>query len=99
MKPSLAMRNIANRERGSISELCHDPSNVAINRYVLGHASYRTSEKYYNQAGSLDASTRLNSAIEKQKAPREKGIVSIGTPRVAIGCIEMPSSLTANSLR
>jgi hypothetical protein len=67
MKRSLAMRDIANRERCSISELCHDPSNVGINRYVLRHTSYRTSEKYYNQAGSLDASTRLNSAIEKQR--------------------------------
>jgi integrase len=58
------------RHAAATSLAVYEPSNVLINRHVLGHGSYATSEEYYNQARSLEASTRLNTAIERRRPRR-----------------------------
>jgi integrase len=58
------------RDAAATSLAVHDPSNVRVCRHVLGHGSYRTSEKSYNLARSIEASSRLNTAIEMRRTRR-----------------------------
>lgn len=45
---------------------------VRLSRFVLGHASYRTTERFYNQARAIDASRKLNEAIaRRRRRPRK----------------------------
>lgn len=58
------------RDAAATSLAVHDPANVQLSRHILGHASYRTAQDYYNQARSLEASSNLNAAIEKLRKSR-----------------------------
>jgi len=51
------------RDGAATSIAIEDPEHVRCTTAVLGHGSLVTSEKYYNQAGSLDASRRLQSHV------------------------------------
>jgi site-specific recombinase XerD len=45
----------------------HDPANVSITKSILGHARLATSQKFYNQAGSFEASRKLRLVIQKRR--------------------------------
>lgn len=55
------------RDAAATSIAIHDPSNVQITRHVLGHGPHRTSEIYYNQARSIEASGTLNAALARRR--------------------------------
>ncbi len=45
------------------------PEDVGIIRAVLGHSSLQTGERYYNQATSLRAATKLQAALDQFRTP------------------------------
>jgi integrase/recombinase XerD len=47
------------RDSAATSIAIEDPEHVRYTMAVLGHGSLTASEKHYNQAGSLEASRRL----------------------------------------
>lgn len=51
------------RDAAATSIAVEDPKHVADARLVLGHASLSTTERYYNQARSLDASRRHHAVL------------------------------------
>jgi integrase len=48
----------------------HDPGNVQLARLALGHASYRTTQDYYNQALCIEASDSLNTVVDRLRQRR-----------------------------
>lgn len=50
----------------------HDPGNVQLARHALGHTDYATTQEFYNQAQSIEASTNLNAAIERLRGRHQK---------------------------
>ena len=60
------------RDCAATSIAVHDPANVQLARFALGHASYRTSQDYYNQALCIEASDSLNAAMDRLRHPRRQ---------------------------
>lgn len=60
------------RDALSTSLAVDAPEMVRLSRFVLGHASYRTTEKFYNQARAIDASRKLNKAIARRRRRRPR---------------------------
>ena len=61
------------RDCAATSIAIEDPEHVAISRSLLGHATLRTSERYYTHAHSLEASRRYQGrvlALRQQTAGR-----------------------------
>lgn len=52
------------RDAAATSIAIEDPDHVGIVAAILGHSTFRTSERYYNQATSLEAARRFQAAIE-----------------------------------
>jgi len=52
------------RDAAATSIAIEDPDHVGIVTAILGHSTFRTSERYYNQATSLEAARRFQAAIE-----------------------------------
>lgn len=52
------------RDAAATSVAIEDPDHVGIVTAILGHSTFRTSERYYNQATSLEAARRFQAAIE-----------------------------------
>src|SRR5690606_12010003 len=57
------------RDAAATSLAVHDPASVQVGRHVLGHADYRTFEKHYKQAQSIEASSSLNMALHHLRQP------------------------------
>jgi integrase len=55
------------RDCAATSLAIHDPANVQLARHALGHAHYRTTQDFYNQARSVEASESLNEAMQKRR--------------------------------
>lgn len=55
------------RDAAATSIAIHNPANVGTTRHVLGHASPRTGQEYYNQARSIEASVSLNAALARRR--------------------------------
>jgi integrase len=53
------------RDCAATSVAIHDPTNVQLARHGLGHARYRTTQEYYNQAQCIEASDSLNAAVDR----------------------------------
>jgi len=53
----------------------HDPEHVQIIAMILGHSSMTTSERHYNQAGSLEAGRQYHAVLAetRQKPPKHRG--------------------------
>jgi integrase/recombinase XerD len=51
------------RDCAATSIAIHDPAHIGISKNVLGHATCRTGEKHYNQADTISAMRRFQSAI------------------------------------
>ena len=53
----------------------HDSGHVQIIASILGHASGATSERHYNQAGSLEAGRRYHAVLSetRRKRPKNRG--------------------------
>lgn len=60
------------RHAAATSTAIEDPKHVGIIMTILGHASFRTAEKYYNKATSIDAARRYQNYIGelRSNAPR-----------------------------
>ena len=50
----------------------HDPGHVQIIAAILGHASGVTSERHYNQAGSLEAGRQYHTVLTETRRKRPK---------------------------
>jgi integrase len=50
----------------------HDPGHVQIIAPILGHASGATSERHYNQAGSLEAGRQYHAVLTETRRKRPK---------------------------
>lgn len=53
------------RHAAATSAAIEDPEHVGIVTTILGHSSFRTAEKYYNMATSIDAARRYQKCIVK----------------------------------
>jgi integrase/recombinase XerD len=49
----------------------HDPANVGIAQPLLGHASYDTTQKYYNLGKSMDAARRVQATMVSIREPKD----------------------------
>src|SRR5215472_1964649 len=49
----------------------HDAAHVGIAQPLLGHASYDTTEQYYNLGRSIDAARRVQAAIASLRQPKD----------------------------
>jgi site-specific recombinase XerD len=71
------------RDSAATSIAIEDPEHVRCTMAVLGHGSLTTSEKHYNQAGSLEASRRLqNHVLQLRRKFKELA----GKCRTTCGC-------------
>jgi len=52
------------RDAAATSVAIQDPDHVGIVTNILGHATFRTSERYYNQATSLEAARHFQAVID-----------------------------------
>ena len=59
------------RDCAATSIAVEDPQHINIIASVLGHASLATSQEYYNQARSIDASRRYLSCLQRLKRKRK----------------------------
>ena len=57
------------RDAAATTIAIHDPEHVRVAAPVLGHLSLRTTEKFYNQARSLDANRHYAVALLKLRRP------------------------------
>ena len=57
------------RDAAATAIAIYDPENVLIIKVILGHSTIQTAEKYYNLAGSLEASRRHHETIAELRAP------------------------------
>ena len=61
------------RDAAATSIAIEDPNHVGIVAAILGHSTFRTSERYYNQATSLEAARRFQAAIKSfRDAPGDR---------------------------
>ena len=61
------------RDAAATSIAIEDPDHVGIVAAILGHSTFRTSERYYNQATSLEAARRFQAAIKSfRDAPGDR---------------------------
>jgi integrase len=68
------------RDSAATTIATEDPAHVRDILAVLGHASLATSERHYNQAGTIEASQAYHKALRKLRswrAPRRRGIDDI----------------------
>ena len=49
----------------------HDAAHVGIAQLLLGHASYDTTQRYYNLGRSIDAARRVQAAIASLRQPKD----------------------------
>lgn len=56
------------RDCAATSIALHDPANTNIIASILGHGSFATAQNYYNQARSIDASTRHGTVVLELRA-------------------------------
>ena len=56
------------RDAAATSIAIEDPAHVGIVAAILGHANPQTAERFYNQAGSLEAGRRLQAVIQAFRA-------------------------------
>jgi integrase/recombinase XerD len=57
------------RDAAATAIAIYAPEDVLIIKVILGHATIQTAEKYYNLAGSLEASRRHHEIIAELRAP------------------------------
>lgn len=60
------------RDAAATTLAIHDPGHVRVAAAVLGHRSLSTTEKYYNQAKSLDAHRRYTDALSRLREPSRR---------------------------
>lgn len=60
------------RDAAATTLAIHDPEHVRVAAPVLGHRSLSTTEKYYNQARSLDAHRRYTDALSRLREPSRR---------------------------
>ena len=61
------------RDAAATSIAIQDPDHVGIVTAILGHSTFRTSERYYNQATSLEAARHYQAAIKSfRNAPGDQ---------------------------
>ncbi len=58
------------RDSAATTIATEDPAHVRDILAVLGHASLATSERHYNQAGTIEASQAYHKALRKLRSPR-----------------------------
>lgn len=68
----VVMRPHAFRHVAATSIAVADPARAGIIRDVLGHATIRTSEKYYNRATAFDVSRHLQDILRTKRMPGER---------------------------
>lgn len=56
------------RDCAATSIAIHDPQSVRIAATILGHASFGTTEKYYNLASSIEAGRAYSSVLDAHRA-------------------------------
>ena len=60
------------RDAAATTLAIHDPEHVRVAAPVLGHRSLSTTEKFYNQAKSLDAHRRYTDALSRLRQPSRR---------------------------
>lgn len=60
------------RDAAATTLAIHDPEHLRVAAPVLGHRSLTTTEKYYNQAKSLDAHRRYTNALSRLRQPSRR---------------------------
>lgn len=68
----IAINPHAFRDAAATTLAIHDPEHVRVAAPVLGHRSLATTEKYYNQARSLDAHRRYTDVLARWRSPSPK---------------------------
>jgi integrase/recombinase XerD len=68
----LAINPHAFRDAAATTLAIHDPEHVCVAAPVLGHRSLSTTEKYYNQAKTLDAHRRYTDALSRLRQPTRR---------------------------
>lgn len=61
------------RDSAATSVAIDDPAHVYITKSILGHTTLRMSEKYYNQATSLEATRRYQQHIQERRGEDTSG--------------------------
>jgi integrase len=67
-----AMNPHAFRDAAATTLAIHDPEHVRVAAPLLGHRSFATTEKFYNQARSLDAHRRYTGALARLQKPSKR---------------------------
>ena len=60
------------RDAAATTIATHDPENVRVAAAVLGHVSFQTTEKFYNQARGLDAHRRYAETLSRLRHPTKR---------------------------
>ncbi len=68
----VAINPHAFRDAAATTLAIHDPEHVRVAAPVLGHRSLSTTEKFYNQARSLDAHRRYTDALSRLRQPSRR---------------------------
>ena len=68
----IAINPHAFRDAAATTLAIHDPEHVRVAAPVLGHRSLSTTEKFYNQARSLDAHRRYTDALSRLRQPSRR---------------------------
>ncbi len=68
----VAINPHAFRDAAATTLAIHDPEHVRVAAPVLGHRSLSTTEKFYNQAKSLDAHRRYTDALSRLRQPSRR---------------------------
>jgi site-specific recombinase XerD len=68
----VAINPHAFRDAAATTLAIHDPVHVRVAAPVLGHRSLSTTEKYYNQAKSLDSHRRYTDAQSRLRQPSQR---------------------------
>jgi integrase/recombinase XerD len=68
----IAINPHAFRDAAATTLAIHDPKHVRVAAAVLGHTSFQTTEKYYNQAIGLDAHRRYANVLSSLRLPSRR---------------------------
>ena len=68
----VAINPHAFRDAAATTLAVHDPEHVRVAAPVLGHVSFKTTEKFYNQARGLDAHRRYSEALSRLRHPSRR---------------------------
>ncbi len=71
----IAINPHAFRDAAATTLAIHDPKHVRITAAILGHTSFQSTEKYYNQAHGLDAHRRYAEVLFRlRQSPRRTNL-------------------------